>query len=33
MDGVAFRAYVTQVLVPELELGDVSSWTTFQPIR
>jgi DDE superfamily endonuclease len=38
MDGDAFRAYVAQVLVPELESGDVVvmdnllSWTTFRPI-
>jgi hypothetical protein len=32
MDGRAFRAYVTQVLVPERPVI-LSSWTTFRPIR
>ena len=32
MDGDAFRAYVTQVLVPELESATLLSRTTFRPI-
>jgi len=33
MNGIAFRAYLEQVLVPTLKPGDVVVWIIFQPTK